>query len=200
MFLLDFSIIHLQNAPCFRKFFLIWISLPPCILLKLQGRGIPVEAKALSTLAFAIITGSACGISGERYSVRTDIKNVLLLILVQLRDGISLVYHHISILPTNGHTDSINVWNNCDSFQHTLAYWTLVGKLNDRFGNGSLNFYVQKIRTVKIYPYGSFHQGCLHESTRTKWISWWLTDGVSGEFLMNFVYISNQVWILLTMN
>lgn len=131
-------------------------SIPPCILLKLQGRGILVGVKALATLIFADIRGSACGLSSECDSFYSDSKNVHLLILVWLPDGTSLVYHHISILPTNGHTESFNVWNHSDSFQHTLAYWTLVGKLNDRFGNGSLKFHLQKIRKVEIYPHWSF--------------------------------------------
>lgn len=77
-------------------------SLPPCILLKFQSRGILVEAKALATLIFALIRRSACGILGERDLFYSDNKNVLLLLLVQLPD-------HISVLPTNGHTNSLNV-------------------------------------------------------------------------------------------
>ena len=97
-------------------------SLPPCILLKLEGRGILVAAKALATLIFAVIRGSACGISGECDSFYSDGKNGHLLFLVQLHDGIILVYPHIPVLPTNGHTDSFNVGYHFDSFQHTLAY------------------------------------------------------------------------------
>lgn len=81
-----------------------------------------MEAKALATLIFAVVRGPACGISGEHDSFYSESKNVLLLILVQFPDGISMAYHHLSILPTNGHTDSFNVWNHSDSFQHTLAY------------------------------------------------------------------------------
>lgn len=97
-------------------------SLPPCIPFKLEGRGILVEAKALATLIFAVIRGSACGISGECDSFYSGSKNGHLLFLVQLHDGIILVHPHIPVLPTNGHTDSFSVGYHSDSFQHVLAY------------------------------------------------------------------------------
>lgn len=82
-------------------------SLPPCILLKLQSRGIVLEAKALATLIFALIRRSACGILGECDLFYSDNKNELL-ILVQLPDGISLLFYHTPVLPTNGHTNALN--------------------------------------------------------------------------------------------
>lgn len=198
MFPLDFNVTYLQNVPCFGIFFLFWISSSPCILCKFPGQGILVEAKALATLIFTLMRESACRISDEHNPFYSDGKNGLP-ILVHLPDGINLLYHYISTLSTNRHTVSFNVWHHSDSSHHTLADWTLIGKLNDRFGNGSLKFHLQKTGRVKIHPSWSFHQTCLHESTRTKWISWWLTDGIFGECGMNIAYISNQEWISLTM-
>lgn len=53
-----------------------------------------MEAKAQATLTFALIGRSACGILGEHDLFYSD-KNVPLLILVQLPDGISLLSYHI---------------------------------------------------------------------------------------------------------
>lgn len=114
--------------------------LPPYILLKLQGRGILVVAKALATPIFAVIRWSACRISGECDLFHSDRKHVLLLIVLQLPDGIGLVYHHVSVLPTRGHTDPFNVWNHFNRFQQTLAYWTIEWEV----GSGSFKFHLQK--------------------------------------------------------
>lgn len=143
-------------SPIFRKSFLIWLFNSSLYSSQASRQRYSSGSKRSGTLIFAVIRGSACGISSECDSFYSDSKNVHLLILAWLPDGTSLVYHHISILPTNGHTESFNVWNHSDSFQHTLAYWTLVGKLNDRFGNGSLKFHLQKIRKVEIYLHWSF--------------------------------------------
>lgn len=90
--------------------------------LSLKAEEFWFEAKALATLIFAVIRGSACGISGECDSFYSGNKNGHLLFLVQLRYGIILVHPHIPVLPTNGHTDSFNMGYHSDSFQHTLAY------------------------------------------------------------------------------
>lgn len=178
-------------------FFLIWISTSSSYSSQASRQRNSSGSKTSGYIDFYCHQKVSCRISGEHNSFYSDSKNVLL-ILAQLPDGISLVYHYISILRTNGHTDCFNVWNHFDSFQPTLAYWTLVGKLNDRSGNGPLKFHLQKTRRVKVRPYWSFHQTCLHESTRIKGISWWLTDGILGECGIKFAYVSNQEWISLT--
>lgn len=68
-----------------------------------------MEAKALATLIFTLIRRLACGILGERDLFYSDNENELLLILAQLPDGISLLSYNTSVLPTNGHTNSLDV-------------------------------------------------------------------------------------------
>lgn len=49
-----------------------------------------------------------------------------------------------------------------------------------------------------IYPYWSHHQGCLYESTGLNEYYGDSLNGILGNFVMNYAYIANWSWILLS--
>lgn len=96
-------------------------SIPPCISSQAsRQRNLLVGVKALGYIDFCWQV-SLWTIKRMWFILFMDSKNVHLLILVWLPDGTSLVYHHISTLPTNGHTESFNVWESLWQFSAYIS-------------------------------------------------------------------------------